>query len=922
MTPTEVLISSLPLHLRERTREIPRPASGRSRLAESQLSPLQASDRRPVVYWTHHAQRVEENPALDVACTLALTLRRPLVVYHGLSSQYRYASDRHHVFQIQGAKDLQEEYTQRGIRYAFELQRRTENSLGLLRLAQQTDLLITDDFPGEPTDRWLKRLAYLEGLTILAVDTACVVPMQLVGRGHDRAFAFRDATTKLYKERLSRRWPILENVPQRYDGHLPFEALDCSTIEPYQIVAQCDIDPMVPPVADTCGGSRAGYKRWNDFLKDRISKYAAKRNDPCAEYSSRMSAYLHYGMVSPMRLAREANERKAEKYLDELLIWRELAYGYCFYRSDYHSIETIPSWAIETLRKHQKDRREKLYSWETLARGKTDDRLWNACQESLIRHGELHNNLRMTWGKAILSWTQSPEEALGWIIDLNHRYALDGRDPASYGGILWCLGQFDRPFYPEQPVLGTVRARPTSGHSNRLDFDRYERIVRRPIAKSPCRVAVVGAGIAGLLCARSLADVGFEVELFEKSRGPGGRGATRRLNSAGTIDHGAPFFQITSRRWENLLASWEQDSVIARWEPRLGIWTGRSQAGMTAVNSGLAAGSIVAADSVSKDSVSKDSVAEGSLEACALERAPGRVGKWWVGKGGMNRIGKHLSQGLAIGYRKTIEGIERRGQGWTLWGNVQSESSVESFQAGPFDCVVLAIPSPQIPALVDPDCRWREVASSRTMEPTWTVMLEFASRWEIPFDAIHLEAHKSLLWMSRESSKPSSYSAGYSGDLQVNSRGLAGPEAWCIQATSRWTGEHLEEDPEWVKSELIGAISKLGFVAMPEILQVQAHRWRYGQSVSEGGRREDSRPYLWDPDLQLGACGDWVTAPGRTQEGDRIQAIRPQGIERALESGAAMAGGLYRHWVERNGLACDLSVGNKPYQPLLFDPDF
>jgi hypothetical protein len=71
MTPTEELISSLPLHLQERTRGIPRPASGRSRLSQLQLSQSQASDRGPVVYWTHHAQRVEENPALDVACTLA-----------------------------------------------------------------------------------------------------------------------------------------------------------------------------------------------------------------------------------------------------------------------------------------------------------------------------------------------------------------------------------------------------------------------------------------------------------------------------------------------------------------------------------------------------------------------------------------------------------------------------------------------------------------------------------------------------------------------------------------------------------------------------------------------------------------------------------------------------------------------------------
>jgi predicted NAD/FAD-dependent oxidoreductase len=207
------------------------------------------------------------------------------------------------------------------------------------------------------------------------------------------------------------------------------------------------------------------------------------------------------------------------------------------------------------------------------------------------------------------------------------------------------------------------------------------------------------------------------------------------------------------------------------------------------------------------------------------------------------------------------------------------------------------------------------------MEPTWTLMIEFAGRWEIPFDAIHLEDHTSLLWMSRESSKPSGKPTGSSADLQGNSQGLAGPEAWCIQATSQWTVEHLERDPEWVKSELIAAISKLGVVAIPHIVQVHAHRWRYGQALSAGGRSADSCPYLWDPDLQLGACGDWVTGPGGTQEGDRRQTIRPQGIERALESGAAMAGGIYRHWVERNGLACDLSLGNKPYQPLLFDPD-
>ena len=154
-------------------------------------------------------------------------------------------------------------------------------------------------------------------------------------------------------------------------------------------------------------------------------------------------------MVSPFRLAREASAEGAEKFLDELLIWRELAYSFCHYRGNLENEGGLPAWAISTLTEHEGDRRTVL-SWETLARARTGERLWDTAQRSLVKHGELHNNVRMTWGKAILEWTENHRLALERLIDLNHRFALDGRDPASYGGILWCLGQFDRPFFPEQ----------------------------------------------------------------------------------------------------------------------------------------------------------------------------------------------------------------------------------------------------------------------------------------------------------------------------------------------------------------------------------------------------------------------------------------------------------------------------------------
>jgi hypothetical protein len=270
-----------------------------------------------------------------------------------------------------------------------------------------------------------------------------------------------------------------------------------------------------------------------------------------------------------MRLAREANELHADKYLDELLIWRELAYAYCFYRDDYETIASIPSWAQATLRDHERDPRSVIYSWETLARGKSNDRLWNACQRSLLKHGELHNNVRMTWGKAVLNWTTNAPECLRRLIDLNHRYALDGRDPGSYGGILWCLGQFDRPFNPESPVIGTVRARSSEDHARRIDMERFESHVDRDLFQRKPKIAVIGAGVGGLMCARGLHDHGLDVTVFEKSRGPGGRSATRRIESALQFDHGAQYFTCKDPRIARYVESWVQDGVVQPWLGRI-----------------------------------------------------------------------------------------------------------------------------------------------------------------------------------------------------------------------------------------------------------------------------------------------------------------------------------------------------------------
>jgi deoxyribodipyrimidine photolyase len=298
--------------------------------------------------------------------------------------------------------------------------------------------------------------------------------------------------------------------PRPFTGDAGFETFDLAGSLP-EAIARCSIDHSVPAVSDTPGGSRAGYERWSQFLEQGLDSYHRLRNDAALPQGvSRMSAYLHYGCVSPFRIAGDAAARGgegADKFLDELLIWRELSHHYCFRTEGLESLDALPGWARDSLLEHQADPRERTFDWETLARGNTGNPLWDLAQRSLLRRGELHNNIRMTWGKSFLPWAQRASRSLKLMIDLNHRYALDGNDPNSYGGLLWCMGQFDRAF-PPGPVFGKVRQRSLSRHAARLDMTGYARSVSAPAGGRRLRVAVVGAGLAGLTAARILDDQG------------------------------------------------------------------------------------------------------------------------------------------------------------------------------------------------------------------------------------------------------------------------------------------------------------------------------------------------------------------------------------------------------------------------------
>lgn len=540
---------------------------------------------RFVLCWLVAALRADDNPVLAAARRYAARRQLPLLVYQGLTARAWYATDRSHAFILQGADDLASELCAAGIRHVLHVDR-DGTSRGLAALARDAHAVFTDDLPVGPFPRWRAALARASGRPVFVVDAACVLPMRVVGRAWERAFAFREAT---HRARLARLRPALTPEPavSSWDEPLPFAATPTDPRGHAELLASMRLDHGVSPVPGLTGGSRAARARWDAWRRAHLAGYPARRNDAAdPDGASQLSPWLHFGMIAPWAVAAEAADAGAEKFLDELLTWRELAWCFCAHRPDHGTVEALPEWARATLA-DTRGRRRHRPTLAAIERGETGDPFFDLAQRSLLRRGALHNNARMTWGRTLAAWFEDPAEGLAAVTDLNHRYALDGRDPASYGGILWCFGQFDRP-QGGDGALGTVLARSGAQHLRRLDAPRLRAWIDAPRRPS---VAVVGAGVTGLSAAAALRAQGAAVTLFDKGRAPGGRLATRRTPE-GLFDHGAQFFTARDPRTREHLDRWRDAAAARPWFDD--AWRGAP--GMSALAQHLAEGAEVRCD--------------------------------------------------------------------------------------------------------------------------------------------------------------------------------------------------------------------------------------------------------------------------------------------------------------------------------------
>lgn len=430
-----------------------------------------------VLYWAQMNRRADSNHALAFASDLANKHGLPLLFYEGLTCSYPFANDRFHTFLLEGVPETSRRLVKLGIGYVFHLRRRrSDPNDAFYRLANDAAAVVTDDYPTFIAAGHNKSVPSRLKIPYYAVDSSCIVPMAHFDKQEYAAYTIRPKIHKVLAKYLQPVAPI--RMKKKWDA--PVSSLHCAVTDRDipKLVTSCEIDHSVEPSKEFRGGRAEAELRLRDFLEFNLRRYAKTSNQPSEKSTSGMSPYLHFGHISSLEIALAAKEYAAEhkliadEFLEELIVRRELAFNFARRGPNPATLAALPDWAQATLRKHAKDKRDPVYTRDEFEQARTYDMLWNATQRELLRDGKIHGYYRMYWGKKIMEWSATHQEALDTMIYLHDKYALDGRDPNTYTNILWCFGLHDRP-WAERPIFGMVRYMSLEGMKRKTDVNAY-----------------------------------------------------------------------------------------------------------------------------------------------------------------------------------------------------------------------------------------------------------------------------------------------------------------------------------------------------------------------------------------------------------------------------------------------------------------
>ena len=423
-------------------------------------------DRDYILVILQRALRVEDNPVLDVALDRAQQLNLGIVVYSELDETVDYASERLFYFILGAYREIAIALEKKKIECIQTIKKLKDKNL-LQTLASKAVAIYTDEEYTHWDRARTRQILDLATSAVFLVDASRLVPTKKLPLNLHTTPEFRKAHGKLRDDYYRLRQQANESEPKDRviveKSCLPVRHnfARYSDRELVESVRQCNIDPHIEISTEHPPTQAEISKRIATLKSHILGKYRWIRNNPALEYStSRLSPYLHFGMLSPHQLLAEIESSDVPKsytwkFRDEFLTWREWFHYQAFQNPNLHLYDSLPDEAKKTLEAHADDPRSDSCSFEDILQGNTSDRTWNAAQREWLKTGWLHNNLRMYWGKQILRFTKTPQEAWNIACCLNDKISLDGRDPATYGSIRWAFGD-GKPGYKEKPIYGWV----------------------------------------------------------------------------------------------------------------------------------------------------------------------------------------------------------------------------------------------------------------------------------------------------------------------------------------------------------------------------------------------------------------------------------------------------------------------------------
>jgi len=422
-----------------------------------------------VLYWMQSAVRTRCNHALEYAIEKSNELKKPLIVVFCLARSYPESTSVHYRFLWEGLQDVNSSLSERGI--GFQILSGSPDDI-IPRIADDACLVVTDQGWTRLQREWRQQVIASVPCPVAVVETNLIVPVEVASPKEEWA-------ARTFRPKISRQLPMFllplrpREVQIESVGEEPFSSL---ALTRHPMTPQnSGYDMGATPSLFLTGGEHAASRYLSAFISGNMDRYEASHNDPTARATSRLSAYLHFGHISPIEIALRASENPGPgtaAFLEQLIVRRELSHNFVWYNPQYDQYEGLPAWTKKTFEKHRIDIREYSYTLAEFEQGTTHDRAWNAMQHELMLTGYLHGYLRMYWGKKILEWTESPEEAYHIALSLNNRYELDGRDPNGYCGVAWCFGKHDRP-WKERPVFGMIRYMNEAGLRRKFRLDGW-----------------------------------------------------------------------------------------------------------------------------------------------------------------------------------------------------------------------------------------------------------------------------------------------------------------------------------------------------------------------------------------------------------------------------------------------------------------